>query len=86
MSGDDDDLIPFDATCPSCHVHSDVGEIFDGGEHHCGNCGALLNAVAFGASPEHPNGHMIMVAQREPAQQLTGRQRTRKRWARTGRR
>ncbi len=83
----DEDLLPLDSTCPHCHYESDIGEIYDGGEHRCEHCNAYLNAASFGPSPQSPRGRMIMVlVSGPPIAPLSGRARTRKRWARMGRR
>lgn len=87
LDADGEPMLPLDPTCPHCHYPCDIGEIFDGGSHRCEDCGALLQATAFGPSPQRPHGFMLMTIERLPPQKpLTGRQRTRRRWARQGRR
>jgi hypothetical protein len=47
MIDDDDEVVPFDATCPHCHGPSDVGACFDGSEYDCGNCGRHVVATLY---------------------------------------
>ncbi len=78
----EDELLPLDSTCPFCGVHSDCSEIYDGCEWDFRNCGKTLVAVAWA------NGTMTLCKPdpRTPADGRTGRERTRARWRRTGRR
>lgn len=77
-----DELLSLDPDCPRCGVHCGVGEIFDGADHHCENCGAHLVAVAY------TDGTMAMqrAMRHRNAWQGSHRERTRRRWNRQGRR
>lgn len=71
-----------DPKCPLCGEHSDVGEIFDGGEHDCGNCGKYLTACAF----EDGTMQMVNGGGNGIVDLRSGRKKTRARWRRQGRR
>lgn len=77
-------LLDLDPTCPLCKREHDVGEIFDGHGIDCASCGRFLVAVACGElgtmsmQPGDSGPHM--------PDTRTGRQRTRARWRRQGRR
>lgn len=76
-----DDVIHFDGKCPHCFENADVGEIFDGEHRNCANCGGRVCGVSWN------DGTFSLVAvDRGATDRRTGRQRTRNRWARQGRR
>lgn len=75
-----DSDLPLDPTCPACKRPHDVTDVFDGSERHCISCDALLVCVTY------TDGTAEMRRVSEPALELTGRQRTRLRWRKTGRR
>lgn len=77
---DEEDLLPFDSVCPACRGESDPGERFDGEEYRCGNCGRWLVATAW-----VDNTMSAIQVERQPADDRTGRQRTRSRWRKRGR-
>lgn len=81
MSEADEDVYVLDPACPICGEPHYVGEVFDGSERHCANCGTRLVAVAY------QGGTMQMNAiERAPADSRSGRQRTRTLWRKRGRR
>jgi hypothetical protein len=77
---DDEELLPLDPTCPACGHPHDVGEVFDGSDRYCAECDAYLVCVTY------TDGSARMELVRQPAPELTGRQRTRLLWERRGRR
>jgi hypothetical protein len=78
----DGDVLPLDPTCPYCASHFGGGEGFDGSEFNCGNCGRLIAMCAW------TDGTMSMIRPTpDPfAKTRDGRRRTRRLWARRGRR
>lgn len=75
-------LLVLDPICPLCKGAHDVGEILDGHGRDCGGCGRYLVAIAW------DDGTMTMVngGGNGIVDMRTGRQRTRARWRRQGRR
>lgn len=81
---EDETLPPLDPTCPVCKKpHHVYDEVFDGSERQCRSCGHVLVCVIYtdGSSSmelywEDPLCRIVR----------TGRQRTRARWAKQGRR
>lgn len=76
----DDHDLPLDPTCPACKGPHDVDQVFDGSERYCGSCDALLVCVTY------TDGTAEMRLVRDPVIEMTGHQRTRARWRKTGRR
>jgi hypothetical protein len=80
MSPIDDELLPpLDPLCPHCNEPHDIGEIYDGGSERCASCGALLQAAS------NDDGFWLFVERGPAKKPLTGRQRTRRLWAKRGR-
>lgn len=80
---DDDTLLDLNPGCPACGKHGGVGEVLDGGMHNCVHCGRLLIAIAYA------DGTMMMLLAQDDRilpDLRTGRQITRSRWKRQGRR
>lgn len=83
----DEPMLPLNSECPHCGYDCDIGEIYDGSSYDCESCGAVLQAASCGPSPQLPNGLMYMIVERRPSPTpATGRQRTRRLWAKRGRR
>lgn len=80
-----DDLCPFDPMCPWCRKDSDPGERFDGEHYRCGSCGRPVVAVCY-VDKDGNHDFAVDMVRREPHDERTGRQRTRARWSRQGRR
>lgn len=76
----DDETLTLDPTCPVCKGTHDVDEVFDGSERQCGNCGHTLVCVTY------MDGSAYMQIYPSDRVERTGRQRTRARWNRQGRR
>jgi hypothetical protein len=77
---DDEPLLPLDPHCPHCKDLHDIGEIYSGGAERCDSCDALLQAADDGEV-------MWLFVEKYPAvPPRTGRQRTRSRWSKQGRR
>lgn len=73
--------VPFNATCPWCGGRSDFGDSYDGERRGCRSCGKPVEAVLWS------DDTMSLVRTGFGAGDWrTGRQRTRARWARQGRR
>lgn len=79
-ASDADELLPFDGTCPACAGQSEPGQRYDGEEYRCGGCGVRLVAVAY----QHEM--RCGLVDRGAVDGRTGRQTTRARWTRRGRR
>lgn len=81
----DPDLIPFEDLCPYCKHSTDAGERFDGEHYRCGHCGKRV----FAYSASGLDGVSVMYVgcgENTPSSFTTGRQRTRARWRKQGRR
>ncbi len=75
-------LLALDPICPLCKREHDVGEIFDGQGRNCASCGRYLVASA------NNDGTMDMLdgGGNGIVDTRAGRERTRARWRRQGRR
>jgi hypothetical protein len=80
MATGEDEMLPLDPKCPGCGGQHDATEVFDGSERRCFSCDRLLVCVTY----TDGTADMQLVHKEPPT--LTGRQQTRARWRRMGRR
>lgn len=83
MDRGDEPSIPLNGTCPVCGRHANTGDMFDGERKSCGSCGRMLVAVVWADDWDRDTMSLVAVG---PGDTRTGRQRTRARWRKQGRR